>query len=80
MPSAALEARDLLALGRQVRLGRRDALELDERAEPVDGVEVDAHALPQQQVALLLDHHERAERRVERRAQLVGVRRPRVSR
>ena len=68
-----LEAGDLLALGAQVRVRRRDALELDERAQPGDGVEVDADALPQQQVALLLDHDERAERRIQRCAQLAGV-------
>ena len=69
MPSASLQPRDLLVLGRQVGVRRRDALELDERAESRDRVEVDADALPQQQAALLVDDHERAERGVERRAQ-----------
>ena len=44
---------------------RGDALELDERPQPVHVVEVDAHALPQQQPAALVDDGERPERRIE---------------
>ena len=73
MPSSRCRRATFSRSGAEVRLGRRHALELDERAEPVDRVEVDAHAVPQQQVALLVDHHERAERGVERGAQVVGV-------
>jgi hypothetical protein len=65
--------RHLLVLGAEVRVGRGDALELDERAEPRDGVQMDPYALPQEQVARLVDDDERAQRRVERGAQHIGL-------
>ena len=42
-------------LGARSESGGRDGLELDERAEALDLVEVDAHVLPQQQPAALVD-------------------------
>ena len=48
-------------------------LELEEAAQPFDLVQVDAHALGEQQPAPLLDDGERAERGVERLAQGVGL-------
>jgi hypothetical protein len=65
--------RHVLVLAREVGFGRRDTFELDERAEAGDLVEVDAHALPEQQVAALVDDHAGAERRVERLAQGGGI-------
>ena len=62
------EAGDLLELVGEVGVGGRDALELDEVPEVLDLVEVDAHRLPEQQVALLLDHREHAEARLQRGA------------
>jgi hypothetical protein len=37
----------------EVRVCRRDGLKLDERPEPLDLIEMDAHGLPQQQMAVL---------------------------
>ena len=52
---------------------RDDRLELDEGAEPLHVVEVDADVVAQQQVAPLADHDGGPERRVERRPQRLGV-------
>ena len=54
---------------------RGDALELDEVAEVLHAVEVDADALPQQQVAFLLDHGQHAEAGLQRRLQRLPGRR-----
>ena len=54
---------------RQVGIRHRDALELDEVAEVLHAVEVDADRLPEQQMAFLLDHGEDAEARFQRRFQ-----------
>ena len=59
--SASVRRVTLVELVGEVGVRGRDALELDEVAEVLDLVEVDADALPQQQVALLLDHGEHAE-------------------
>ena len=58
-----------LVLAREVGVGVRDALELDEGSEAVHVVEVDAHVLVEQQSAPLVDDDQRPERRVERVAQ-----------
>ena len=50
-PERLAQPRDLLVLAREVRVGRGDRLELDEAPEALDVVEVDPHALPQQQAA-----------------------------
>ena len=60
-------------LAAEVRVGLRDALELDEGAEAGYVVDVDAHVLVQQQAAALVDHDERAQGRVERVGQRGGV-------
>ena len=62
--------RRLVCRGTAVGDGR---LELDEGSEPVDVVEVDADVLAQQQVAALAHDVGRAERRVERRPQRLGI-------
>ena len=62
--SASVRRVDVVELVGEVGVGGRDALELDEVPEVLDAVEVDAHRLPQQQVAFLLDHREHAEARL----------------
>ena len=57
-------------LRRQVGCAGAHRLELEEAAEPLDLVEVDANVVEQEQPAALRHYHERAERRVERLAQL----------
>ena len=54
-PQRRAQPRDLGALAGEVRVRLRDRLELEEAAEALDLVEVDADGLPEQQPALLDD-------------------------
>jgi hypothetical protein len=57
----------------KVGVGWRDGLKIDERPKPLDLIEMDADALPQQQVAALGDDPAYAERGGERRTQRRSV-------
>src|SRR4051812_27199864 len=67
------EPRDAVELLGEVGVRGGDAFELDEVTEVLDPVQVDAHVLPQQQVALLLDDRQHAEAGLERGLQRAGV-------
>jgi hypothetical protein len=57
----------------EVGVCRRDGLKLDERPEPLDLIEMDAHGLPQQQMAALDYDPAYADRDGELRAQSRAV-------
>ena len=57
----------------EVGVGWRDGLKLDERPKLLDLIEMDAHALPQQQMAALGDDPAYADRGGERRTQRRAV-------
>ena len=73
MPRTSRSSATLRVLGAQVGVRRRDRLELDPVAEPVDVVEVDAHVAPEQQAPPLDDLAGDAERRAQRGDRRLGV-------